>query len=388
MNHAEMLRHIAELRDADLGKEQVDAFLRKLEAMPADDEIDAAMADEYDRLNEVLDGLAAAVDEFSGLGSSALGDREEQMKAARTRFAIQLSALVADDSDFPIDTLSGSSLSTSLCKFRDNLRAVATRMAELVEQTIEDSGLRKELELAGAVQGMLVSSAEGEAYADLRAYSWYAPAEQCAGDLWTIETLGEGDVLTLLGDATGHGAPAALVAAVVKGACDLARLGMRGALQPFQLLRMLNRVLVESVRGEYLMTCIAARYRAKQRVLEISNAGHRALWVVRDGAVRTVPGGGDPPLGARSVYRYEGQQLKLSPGDIVVLYTDGIPECESADGTEFGERRMREVIVEHAAGGGGAIVAGVREAIAEYLGGRRATDDLTLVCLEVAPTGE
>ena len=382
MNHSEMLQHIAELRAGDLDREQVDKFLRQLEAMPADETIDAAVADQYDRLNEVLDGLAAAVDEFRGLGS-AIDNREKALKAARTRFAIQLSALVAADGDFPLDTLSGSSLSTSLCRFRDNLRAVATRMAELVEQTIEDSGLRKELELAGAVQGMLVSDAQGKAYGHLVAHAWYSPAEQCAGDLFTIDRLGDDDALVFLGDATGHGAPAAIVAAVVKGACDLARLGMRGALQPFQLLRMLNRVLVESVQGEYLMTCIAARYRGATRTLEVANAGHRALWVVRDGKVRTVPGGGEPPLGARSVYRFEGQELKLAPGDIVVLYTDGIPECESPDGVEFGERRMREVIVAHAPDGGEAIITAMRETIAAHLGGLRANDDLTMVCLTV-----
>ncbi len=375
---------IAELRKKNLDPAHVEAFLQELERAQAADPALIEVADQYDRLNGVLDGLAAAVDEFRGLGAAALSDRQQLMQAARTRFSIQLSALLADEG-MPLDTATGAPLSSSMCRFRDNLRAVATRMAALVEQTIVDSSLRKELELAGAVQGMLVSSADGARFSDLRAYCWYQPAEQCAGDLWSIDAIGEGDVFTLLGDATGHGAPAALVAAVVKGACDLARLGMRSALQPFQLLRMLNRVLVESVRGEYLMTSIAVRYNAKDRSIAYANAGHGALWLVSEGQIRAVPGSGDPPLGARSVYRYEEQRMTLQPGDRIILFTDGIPESEGDDGQEFGERRLRQIVLDHEARGGTAILAAVKTQLEAHMNGRRALDDLTLVCLEFDP---
>ena len=382
MNSEELQLRIAALRDGDLDRAAVEAFLGDLEKEAIDGPQLEAVVDEYQRLNEVLGGLANAVDEFQGLGTSAITERQQLLVAARTRFAIQLSALLAED-EIPLDTLGGSSLSTSMHMFRDNLRAVATRMATLVEQTIEDSGLRKELELAGAVQQMLVSNANGDRFSDLRAYCWYEPAEQCAGDLFSIDALGEGDVLMLLGDATGHGAPAALVAAVVKGACDLARLGMRTALRPFQLLRMLNRVLVESVRGEYLMTCVAARYRIGERVLSVANAGHRSVWLLRNGEIRAIPGAGDPPLGARPVFRYEQQQIQLEDGDRIVLFTDWIPECEDPKGNEFGERRLREVVLQSARTGTPQIVTGVREAIDAHLAGRHALDDLTFVVLEL-----
>jgi len=382
MTPDEFLLRVAELRRAGLPADQVDTFLGELELDQAL-ELEA-VADEYQRLNDVLAGLAHAVDEFQGLGTSALAERRELLHAARTRFAIQMSALLSED-EIPLDTLGGSaSLSTSLHLFRDNLRAVATRMGTLVEQTIEDSGLRKELELAGAVQQMLVSQCDGARISDLRAYCWYEPAEQCAGDLFMISPLGDGDALALLGDATGHGAPAAIVAAVVKGACELARQGMRGALRPFQLLRMLNRVLVESVRGEYLMTCVAARYRVDDQMMSVANAGHRAVWLIRDGELRTFSGTGDPPLGARPVYRYEQQQFKVEPGDRVVLYTDGIPEGENPQGQEFGERRLRDVVLSASKNGSAAIITAVREELERHLDGGRANDDLTLVVLEVA----
>ena len=381
MNAAELHESIAALRKANLDPQQVDSFLKRLEQMePTESEV----ADQYDRMNEVLDGLAAAVDEFRGVGAAAFTERQQLLQAARTRFSIQLSALLSEE-DLHLDTQTGSSLSSSMCRFRDNLRAVATRMAALVEQTIADSSLRKELELAGAVQGMLVSNNDGTRFSGLKAYSWYQPAEQCAGDLWFIESLGEGDVMTVLGDATGHGAPAALVASLVKGACDLARLGMRGSLQPFQLLRMLNRVMAESVRGEYLMTCIVLRYHAKEQTLGYANAGHGAMWLLRDGQIRSLAGAGDPPLGARGVYRYEEQTIQLQRGDRLILFTDGIPESEGADGTEFGERRLRQAVADADGNGCAAIIDNVRKSLHDHLQGRHALDDLTMVCLEFDP---
>jgi phosphoserine phosphatase RsbU/P len=382
MNAQELKDRIDRLRVGGLDPDEVEGFLRVLEASDLGGEGITAVVDEYDRLNDVLDGLANAVDEFQGLGAAASHERLQLLIAARTRFSIQLSALLADD-DIPLDTVGGSLLSTSMHVFRDNLRAVAMRMSTLVQQTIKDSGMRKELELAGAVQGMLMSSANGTRFSDLRAYCWYEPAEQCAGDLFSVDTLGEGDVLMLMGDATGHGAPAALVAAVVKGACDLARLGMRGALKPYQLLRMLNRVLVESVRGEYLMTCVAARYRLADRMLCVANAGHRSVWIIRGGEIRVIPGSGDPPLGARSVFRYEEVEVPLEPGDRVIMFTDGIPECEDPNGAEFGERKLRDVVLQASQQGTAMITTGVREAIDAHMAGRRALDDLTFVCVEL-----
>ena len=137
MNAAELHESIAALRKANLDPQQVDSFLKRLEQMePTESEV----ADQYDRMNEVLDGLAAAVDEFRGVGAAAFTERQQLLQAARTRFSIQLSALLSEE-DLHLDTQTGSSLSSSMCRFRDNLRAVATRMAALVEQTIADSSL-------------------------------------------------------------------------------------------------------------------------------------------------------------------------------------------------------------------------------------------------------
>jgi sigma-B regulation protein RsbU (phosphoserine phosphatase) len=384
MKRSELLSQISDLRARDLDPAAVDAFLSQLESSPHDEELEAVVASHYDHLNEIVEGLAAAVEEFQGLGNASTTRRHAEMKAARRRFAIQLSALLAaNDEALPLDTMAGQEASTSVNLFRKNLRAVASRMGDLVEQTIRDSGLRKELELAGAVQAMLVSASDGAKYGPLRTHSWYQPADQCAGDLWSVSGLKGDDVLMLLGDATGHGAPAALVAAVVKGASDLARLGMRATLQPFQLLNMLNRVLSDSVHGEYLMTCVAARYHAEQSMLTLANAGHRTPWLVREGQIIALSGAGDPPLGVRSVYRYDRSSVEVQAGDMLVLYTDGIPESESPSDEEFGERRLRETVLAHAAQGGGAVVTAVREAVDAFTEGAKPTDDLTLVCVDV-----
>jgi serine phosphatase RsbU (regulator of sigma subunit) len=374
----ELKAAIRQVRDADLDPEAVRALLDRLEQSPTLGDADLA----YDRVAAILTGFKAAVDEFRQVSSVAKAeDRQLLLRTARSRFAIQMSALLTE-SDVPYSSITGPHNSSSVNRMHHSLREVAGRVGALVESAIADSSARKELELAGIVQTMLVPPPNGVRVSALRTWAWFESAAQCSGDWWSADPLGEGDVFVHLGDVSGHGMPAALVAGMAKGACEMARLGMRGTLLPKQLLTMLNRVLADAVRGEYLMTFVAARFHFDKNVLSIANAGHRAVWHWRKGKLRIITGNGDPPLGARPVHRFDEQYIELVPGDLVFLFTDGIPECVDAQDRAFGERALREVVSTCAERGAEAVRDGVREAVTAHRGDRPAMDDLTLVCLE------
>jgi phosphoserine phosphatase RsbU/P len=333
---------------------------------------------QYDALADTLNGLVTAIEEFKGISGHNAAEVERMLALARRRFSIQLSASLFDE-PFPQDTEAAQMASTSIRRLKQRFTKLADTIAELVETTIRDSQLRKELEIAGTVQEMLVPSSVVQV-AGLVAHGWYRGAEQCSGDWWTLAPAGARDALLVVGDVTGHGAPAAIIVGIVRGALEMARLGMGEELKPYMAMNMLNHILMDSVEGQYFMTAIVARYNPETRGLLLSNAGHRAPWILSSTGTKVVKGHRSPPLGTGRTQRYEDDAVKLAPGDLLVAFTDGLVEAMSPEGTPFGERALRTVCERVWTEGPAALCAEVRRAVEAHVGDlKRVTDDITLV---------
>jgi phosphoserine phosphatase RsbU/P len=112
------------------------------------------------------------------------------------------------------------------------------------------------------------------------------------------------------------------------------------------------------------------------------NAGHNPPLIVRaNGSVEKLPGGG-VVLGILPVYPYEQAEVELRPGDIAVLYSDGVTENFAADrDEEFGEDRMGEVIYQHRLEPIEAIIEHVCDAVNEFTSNAPSADDFTLVLI-------
>jgi serine phosphatase RsbU (regulator of sigma subunit) len=91
----------------------------------------------------------------------------------------------------------------------------------------------------------------------------------------------------------------------------------------------------------------------------------------------------DPPLGSTEAHPYAESEFACSSGDLIVLYTDGVPETESAAGSEFGEKTLRQICQEGAAEGAAALRDRIRAAVLEHRGNRRQSDDICLVVGQV-----
>lgn len=338
------------------------------------------VARQYDSLADTLDGLVAAIEEFKGISGRSASEVERMLGLARTRFSIQLSATLFDE-PFPLDTDASLSASTSIRRMKGRFTRLADSVADLVETTIRDSQLRKELEIAGTVQKMLVPS-QVVRVAGLVAHSWYRGAESCSGDWWTLAKAGSRDALLVVGDVTGHGAPAAIIVGLVRGALEMARLGMGDSLMPFMAMNMLNHIIMDSVDGEYFMTALVARYQPDSHTLLLANAGHRAPWILSSAGTRTIKGNRSAPLGTSRGQRYQDEHARLLPGEMLVAFTDGLVEARSPDGREFGERALRALCEQAQPQGPEALCVAVRRAIEEHVGDlKRLSDDVTLVVI-------
>jgi sigma-B regulation protein RsbU (phosphoserine phosphatase) len=352
-------------RSLELSTSEMDTLRRRVES-------------QRDRLSGVVGTIGEALSQFGALiqTEGATG----QVSLAKQAFANRLQ-LILDESKIDDDSTGEVSL------IRGNLVRLADQLIVLLSDTAERAAIKKELEVARAVQQLLVPSADDIQREGFEVASYFQPAAECGGDWWTVNDLAAGKHLLMVGDVTGHGVSSAIITGAAKAACELAIEVTAGTLDPPRLLALMNSAIHRTARERVMMSCNATIIDPARRVLAMANAGHPNPVLVRQGIVHPLMAEG-APLGASADPVYRPIELAIEPGDVLACFTDGIVECENPRGEQFTERRLRAVIQRAAAargtsGPGARRAASVRDAVVAALTSFREDteqgDDLTLV---------
>lgn len=246
--------------------------------------------------------------------------------------------------------------------------------------------LTQTFDLAGAMQEALMPDERAVRRPTFELRGAFRPVEACGGDLWVWRELGQGRLLFLIGDATGHGAAPAMLAAVAKGAID-AHWQLAGPdLDPAALLRTLNRSVHRAGRTRYMMTAFAAVLDKQAQTLRFANAGQNFPYFLRaDGGLEALVARGNT-LGATAEVRFETHTRPMRMGDRVLLYTDGIIDAGAPAREPFGERRLRAALQGLAHERATRIPQLLLAEVDEFVGATELSDDITLACAEFGPT--
>lgn len=222
----------------------------------------------------------------------------------------------------------------------DNFNLMAAEVSRLLDQTAEKARMEAELQTAKTVQDTLFPEALAQR-GGLEIAGFYEPASECGGDWWHHCQIGD-KVFLWIGDATGHGAPAALITSAAKSASAIIENMDVG---PGQAMAMLNRSIFAVSKGQLMMTFFIASFDTKSKILTYANASHEAPFLMKPSlgelkkknlvSLNEVTG---PRLGQALDTVYEEAQVTLEDGDMVFFYTDGIPDIQSPAGEAWGER--------------------------------------------------
>src|SRR6185295_12512383 len=215
------------------------------------------------------------------------------------------------------------------------------RLAESVARLKEAEFAERELQLARSLQSRLLPPAElaGEGY---RVAARNLAARVVAGDFYDVFRLADGAVGLTVADVAGKGMAASLIMASAK-----ARLPLLAADRPAEeTLRELNRVLAAELSAREFVALAFARYDPSSGALTLANAGLPDPYLLRPGEPPrplVVPG---PrlPLGARREVPYEALQLRLQPGDRLLMFTDGLAEAPTPAGEPLGYAALAELM--------------------------------------------
>ena len=217
------------------------------------------------------------------------------------------------------------------------------RVGNLLRESMEKAALDKEIERANAIQSLLLPSLEEFKTAGLSYCGLCVSATQMGGDWWHHYPLDNNRVLLCVGDVTGHGIPSAMLTASAKACCDTFLLD-NSEVDLSRFMRSLDHTIRQSGKGELVMTLFACVLDTRTMAVRFANAGHNFPLLLRNGKPQgLVATGGRLGDGGE----YVPTEAKLQAGDLVVLYTDGLIECENKDGEEYGMRRFRRLLTQH-----------------------------------------
>ncbi len=259
-----------------------------------------------------------------------------------------------------------------------NQAAMAIANLRLQRQNQARERLERELMLARDIQRSLLPKTNPVIPGFDIASDWRS-AREVSGDFYDFLSLPHGKLGILIGDVSDKGVPAALFMALSR---SLVRSGLLGANSPSEGLRRANRWIIKDTTSDMFLTLFYCVLDPLNQTLTYVNAGHNPPLVFFHGEERChYLDKHGIALGILDNAEFEEHTVSLCPGDVVLLYTDGVTDAMNDDGVPFGEERLRAVAAQDCTLPALEIIHRINAAIAEHVGDAAAYDDATLMVL-------
>jgi sigma-B regulation protein RsbU (phosphoserine phosphatase) len=270
-----------------------------------------------------------------------------------------------------------SSEDLSFLKILANQIIVALENCELYRESVEKQRLEEELAVAKQIQRELLP----RNLPSLNNFDFAAfiePSRQVGGDYYDFIPIGNGKTGIVIADASGKGVPAALFTARMQVMIQSeARFGKKMN----DMMSSINNYLTRSTSSDHYATCFYGEIDDHRKNFIYCNAGHNYPILVRkNGSIESLKKGG-LLLGAFPEAKYEMGEITFNPGDMLVLYTDGLSEAMDNNEVEYGEERLTENIVKLRTQPAEIICSMIVKSVKQYASGINDFDDMTIVVI-------
>ena len=267
--------------------------------------------------------------------------------------------------------------------------ALMIENARLTDRVVEQETLRRDIALASDVQRRLLPDAppRGEG-ADFAAIS--VPARRIGGDYYDFVELRDRAIGIALADVSGKGVAAALIMSVVQASLRI--IASEGDVSPPRLVARMNQFVHRSTPGSKYATFFYAQLDERRRQLRYVNAGHNAPYLLRANRPSTADSGspeieqlsvGGTVVGMFPDMDYEEATVELCAGDVLLAFTDGVPEAHNPEDEEFGEERLQQLLRQTAHLPAEEISARISAEMKNWIRDAEQYDDLTFIVMKV-----
>jgi serine phosphatase RsbU (regulator of sigma subunit) len=259
-----------------------------------------------------------------------------------------------------------------------SVAAIRVENARLTEEQMERERLEREQQVAAEIQQrFLPATAPVVAGYELQGISF--PCYEIGGDYYDFIQREDGRLVVALGDVSGKGTAAALLMSSLHAAVH-AQADTHDSL--VKTISAVNRYLTESIPPNRFVTLFYAELDPKNGALAFLNAGHNPPLIVHAGGTMEQLASGGLPLGIMADADFREGRTKLYPGDVLVIYSDGVSEATNPSGEEFGPTRLYEVVARNLDASAGGIRDRIESALTKFCQGTPAADDITLVIVK------
>jgi serine phosphatase RsbU (regulator of sigma subunit) len=276
-----------------------------------------------------------------------------------------LAAFAVDATDYLVKPITRARLAGTLARVRERLS--------------RRSDLERDLVAAAAAQAMLL----GRHLPSIDGYDTAAltvPARGVGGDFFLSQQVGPTRFVLALGDVSGKGMPAGIVASSLQARIEAVARHARGTAS--EVMTDVNRALCDTSEGARYATLAYLELDTERSRLLVINAGHPPLLVVTpDRPIRFIDSTA-PALGLFPEGRFEACAVPLGDGAMVVSYSDGVTESLDPEGVEFAHDRLCAVVARYATGSASDVCNGIFAAVRAHVAGDRATDDVTVLVVK------
>lgn len=269
----------------------------------------------------------------------------------------------------------------------ESFNYMAGELSRLMSETAEKARMESELSTVRTVQETLFPAAQCQ-FGPLSIRGHFEPANECGGDWWSYSRVGN-RIFLWVGDATGHGAPAALITAAARSAAAVIEL--LAEISPGQALSIMNHAIHQTSKGQIMMTFFMACIDLEKNTFTYASASHDPPYFMKYTGEKLTKRDllplnevNGPRLGDQKGFQYEDITIPFNPGDQIFLYTDGILDIQNKTGKKWGERAFLKTLVDSANNGLSADekIEHLRRVVDNYREGSSLIDDVTMVLCE------
>lgn len=275
-----------------------------------------------------------------------------------------LDAIAVDATDYLLKPVSRAKLAATLDRVR----------ARLAKQNVE-----RDVVAATAVQARMWAGAL-PAIPGFDCAAASLPARGVGGDFYDVFALDGTSWALLLGDASGKGVAAGLVASAVQARVNTA--ARLAKLDPQALMAAVDRDVYATTDGARYATAVYGTLHAEQGKFTYVNAGHPSMLVTGGSdSINHLPSTG-PALGLVEAGTFVSRTIELQPGSVLLAYTDGVNEAQDEQGEEYGDGPLSVLLHETRHQPAGHICKTILDAVRAHRGSHQDQDDVTVMVLK------
>ncbi len=298
--------------------------------------------------------------------------------------SVMISPIIVNNRRIGVFTLESSELDvytlSDLALFQKfaHQAALSIEKAQLHQALVEKNKLEKELTIAREIQRSFLPRQEPE-IRGFEVAGLNLPSRLVSGDYYDFIKIVEGQWGLVIGDVSGKGIPSSLIMASFRASL-LAEIRNNYAIST--IMSKVNRLLWESTDSNQFVTAFYGVLDENRRVLTFCNAGHNPVLLIRGDGTSLLLETGGLILGAFENSVYQESYLGIGPGDVLLLYTDGVTENFNDLGEEFGMERLLELVSSHRHLHAKEMASLLQEQILDFAADKTIQDDFTLVVLK------